>query len=60
MNSLLTGKKQKRDKLDLQDVLKVIIFRLTEHDSAGLFDADPISIGNFDETFMIFNKDFTL
>lgn len=36
--------------VNLRDVIKMIIFKLSEaNDSAGLFDADPISYGEFDE-----------
>jgi hypothetical protein len=51
---LLSGSKQKEDRVDLRDVIKMTIFKLTEaHDSADLFEGDSISIGDFDEFLLL-------
>lgn len=55
VNKVLSGENQKSDRVDLRDVVKMMVFKLSEaNDSAGLCDADPTSIGKFDEETLSF------
>lgn len=55
LNAVLSGGKERVDRADLRDVAKMTIFKLSEaNDSAGLFYADPISYGEFDEEMLSF------
>lgn len=55
VNKVLSGENQKSDRVDLRDVVKMMVFKLSEaNDSAGLCDADPTSIGEFDEETLSF------
>lgn len=57
MNCILSGIKQKSDRVDLREVVEMAVFKLSEaHDSTGLFDTDPVLFGNFNEDTLSFLK----